>query len=55
MGSVPEPSQVPVQDLEEEKRKAKKSRAALFETEGGAVGEDLDPEAVKKRKNLLGN
>ena len=51
----PSPSPVPAQSIEEEKRKAKTSRAALFETEGGAAGEELNDEEIKKRQTLLGN
>jgi len=41
--------------IEADSRKATKSRAALFETEGGAAGEELDSTGVKKRSTLLGN
>lgn len=52
---TPKASPVPVQDAEAAQRKAKKSRTALFETEGGVAGEELDPEGVKGRSTLLGN
>lgn len=45
----------PVEDTEAAKRKAAASRSALFETQGGAMGEELSPEDVEKRRTLLGN
>lgn len=36
-------------------RKAKKSRTALFATQGGARGEEIDPEQISSRTTLLGN
>ena len=43
------------QETAEEKRKAKKSRAALYETPGGVVGAELAPDQVGKRDTLMGN
>lgn len=54
-GSAPKASRQPQVELEGEKRKAKKSRTALFATEGGASGEELNPEQVRSRSTLLGN
>lgn len=54
-GEKPRASRQPVENAEEAQRKANKSRAALFETEGGVAGQELDPEGVQKRKTLLGN
>lgn len=34
---------------------AKKARARLLETQGGASGEEINPENVGKRPTLLGN
>lgn len=54
-GDKPKASTQPVENAEEAKRKANKSRSALFETEGGVAGQELDPEGVAQRKTLLGN
>jgi hypothetical protein len=43
------------QDVEADKKKAKKSRQALLETEGGIQGQELAPADVAKRETLLGN
>ena len=40
---------------ESARSKAEKSRASLFQTGGGASGEEIDPDAVKSRNSLLGN
>lgn len=42
-------------ETEEEKRKAKTGRSALYETEGGVAGSELTDEQVKRRNTLLGN
>lgn len=42
-------------DTEEASRKAKKSRTALLETEGGVAGQELEAGAVTQRNSLLGN
>lgn len=42
-------------DTEEASRKAKQGRAALYETEGGVAGSELNPDQVKRRNTLLGN
>ena len=52
---APKVSTAPVASTEDAARKAKKSRAALFETEGGVAGQELDPGAVSQRSTLLGN
>lgn len=54
-GETPKTSAAPVQETEEEKRKAKKSRVPLYETEGGVVGQELTPDQVQKRDNIFGN
>ncbi|MCK5605245.1 hypothetical protein KAR91_25360 [Candidatus Pacearchaeota archaeon] len=41
--------------VEKASRKAKKSRTALFETEGGVAGEELEAGGVARRNSLLGN
>jgi hypothetical protein len=38
-----------------QKDTAKKARQQLYSTEGGAVGQELNPSQVKKRETLLGN
>ena len=40
---------------EEEKKKAKTARSALLQTEGGIVGQELQPGMVSKRDTLFGN
>ena len=40
--------------LKEDKRKVKKARTALLETEGGVLGEEVEPENIKPRERLLG-
>lgn len=40
---------------EAEKRKAKTGRSALYETQGGVQGTELNPDEVKRRQTLLGN
>ena len=51
----PKVSSSSAQATEEEQRKAKTSRAALYETSGGVTGAELDPNQVKRRNTLLGN
>lgn len=53
--AAPMPDPEPVDDLSEEQRQNKKARAVLTETAGGAAGEELSDESVKKRRTLLGN
>lgn len=45
----------PVAEVQDQATQSKKSRAALYATEGGAAGEELNPDQVKKRPTLLGN
>jgi len=54
-GSAPKVSQKPAADTEAASRKAKRSRTALFETEGGVAGQELSPGGVTQRNTLLGN
>lgn len=49
------PSQQSADDLKEEKRKSKKTRAALFETQGGSLGEDLNQDQVSRNDTIFGN
>ena len=52
---TPKASVAPVSDVKEASRKAKKTRTALFETEGGVAGEELQAGGVTQRNSLLGN
>jgi len=54
-GEKPKVSYQPVADTEEAKRKAKAGRSALYETDGGVTGLELNPDEVKRRNTLLGN
>lgn len=54
-GDAPKVRYEPIQQTEEEKRKAKTGRSALFETGGGVAGSELNPDEVKRRNTLLGN
>lgn len=42
-------------DLGDEKKKAKKARSALLETEGGIAGEEVLEGGTKQRDTLFGN
>lgn len=54
-GEKPKVVYQPVADTEEAKRKAKQGRSALYETDGGVTGSELNPDEVKRRNTLLGN
>lgn len=54
-GEKPRASTRAVQETEAAARKSKTSRSALFSTEGGVAGEELDATGVAKRNTLLGN
>lgn len=54
-GEKPKVDPTPSQELGEAARKAKKSRTALIQTEGGVAGQELEPDQVKSRSTLLGN
>lgn len=54
-GKSPKASSQPAQDTTEAQRKAKDSRAALFATEGGVAGQELNPGQVSRRQTLFGN
>lgn len=53
--AAPVTVQPAVDDVQEGQRAAKTGRAALYATEGGASGEELNPDQVKRRPTLLGN
>lgn len=55
LGKSPKTSPKAAEDTEEAGAKSRKARASLFSTEGGAQGEELNPDGVKKRPTLLGN
>lgn len=56
LGKVKSPtvSAAPALETEEEKKKAKKAKLALLETEGGIAGQELQPGQVAK-DSLFGN
>ena len=54
-GSAPQVDTTAPEELESGKKKIKKSRVALLETEGGIAGQELQVGEVKKRDTLLGN
>jgi len=43
------------QGLGEEKKKSKALKSALFKTDGGIMGEELDEDDITKRRTLYGN
>lgn len=45
----------PIDDTEEKKKRARAARTALYETEGGAQGAELNPGMVSKRDTIYGN
>ena len=45
----------PIVDTEAEKKKAKALRVSLYNTEGGAAGQELGAGSVSQRGTLLGN
>jgi hypothetical protein len=55
LGGSPKVSTAAVTQTEEEKKKAKSGRSALYETEGGVTGQELNPDEVRRRSTLLGN
>lgn len=53
---APVPVEEPVKEVQDTKDAvAKKARATLYETAGGAAGEELSPDQVKRRSTLFGN
>lgn len=54
-GGAPKVSTAAVTQTQEEKKKAKTGRSALYETGGGVNGQELTPDEVKRRNTLLGN
>ena len=53
-GGAKQPSYQPVA-IEDEEKKVKKIRTAMFETKGGILGEELKSEEVKQRNTIFGN
>jgi len=45
----------PLEESEAFRDKTRTRRANLFATEGGAAGQDLNPEQIQRRPTLLGN
>lgn len=54
-GKSPEVQTSAVQDIEEEQKKAKKGRSALFATEGGILGQEVQAGQITKRDTIFGN
>ena len=52
---VIQPDPAPVQDVEEDKKKAKKSKVALTRTQGGVAGEELGFGSVGGSTRIFGN
>ena len=52
---TPEPSTAPVKSVEDDKKKAKKSKVNLLSTGGGILGEELSAGNVGGRETLFGN
>lgn len=55
IGGTPKVSKDADKTLTTAQTAANQGRAALYETEGGNAGQELDPNEVKQRQNLLGN
>lgn len=53
-GSAPKASTAPIVETEEAKRTAKRSRAALLETQGGSAGSELQV-GQTSRSTYFGN
>lgn len=54
-GKKPKASTASQEQASEEKEDTSKQRRALYETEGGASGQELSDEDVKQRNTLFGN
>lgn len=54
-GQTQRVSPEPRQELQEERGRTAAQRRKLFETEGGAAGEELEAGQVRRRDTLLGN
>lgn len=52
---APKASTSAVESAETDKADTKTKRAALYETKGGVLGEELDASGVEKRNTLFGN
>lgn len=55
LGGAPKTSGAASKEVGDAAKKSARQRSALFMTEGGAVGEELSPEQIKKRDTLFGN
>lgn len=51
----PKVDKQPVADTEDARKATQSARSALYMTEGGSQGSELDPNEVKKRDTLYGN
>lgn len=54
-GGTPKVSDTADKTLQANQAQANQGRAALYETGEGSAGQELDPNQVQQRKNLLGN
>ena len=54
-GAKPKASSDAADGLAADASNSAKKRAALFETQGGITGQEIDPNNVQKRNTLLGN
>lgn len=55
IAEAPKASTAPVVETEEVKKKARTARSALLETEGGIMGQELQPGQVSRRDTLFNN
>lgn len=55
IGSTPKVSDAADKTVATAQAQANTGRAALYQTGGGDTGQELDPNQVSQRKNLLGN
>lgn len=54
-GSAPRASRAAATGLSEAARKSRRGRSALFMTEGGSRGEELQSDKVRRSDTLFGN
>lgn len=54
-GSAPKVSNAAASGVKKEQTAAGALRASLYSTDGGVMGQDLNPDQVQRRPTLLGN
>jgi len=54
-GKAPKVSSAPAAGIKKEQAAAGALRASLYSTDGGVMGEDLNPDQVQRRPTLMGN